>query len=78
MTLEERSRRANEDLKETMNWFNEERRRIYKELGEKQGADRKIDGGNEPYRELHKKFARRITAIIRKYDLPPDTKLKLW
>lgn len=77
MKFEERLRRANKELKESMNWFNEERRRIYKELGEKQGAERKFDGGNEPYRELHKEFARRMTAIIRKYDLPPDTRLNL-
>ena len=78
MTLEERSRKANEDLKELMKWFDDERKRIYNELNEKLGADRKFDGGNLPYKELHKEFAIRCKSVLDKYDLPLGTKLKLW
>lgn len=60
---------AEAEIKATLRWFSNETDRICKELDAKQGAERKFDGGNEPYREIHKEFARRMTAIGEKYNL---------
>ena len=56
-------------IKTTLQWFNAESAKIYQKLNEEQGAERKLDGGNAPYRELHKEFARRMKVIGEKYGL---------
>ena len=60
---------AESEIKETLQWFNSESTKIYERLNQEQGENRKFDGGNEPYRELHKEFARRMKAIGEKYGL---------
>ena len=60
---------AENEIKETLQWFNSESTKIYERLNREQGENRKFDGGNEPYRELHKEFARRMKAIGEKYGL---------
>ena len=60
---------AETEIKTTLQWFSNESTKLYQKLDEEQGANRKFDGGNEPYRELHKEFARRMTAIGKKYNL---------
>lgn len=57
------------EIKTTLQWFNAESAKIYQKLNEEQGAERKLDGGNAPYRELHKEFARRMKVIGEKYGL---------
>ena len=71
MTLEERKARANAEMWETVRWFDDECSKICERMDREQGANRKFDGGNEPYRELHKEFAHRMNAIGKKYDLFP-------
>lgn len=73
-SLEERKALANAEMLETVRWFNNEIKQIYIELNEKQGFERKFDGGNEPYVGTHKEFARRMEAIGKKYNLPQKTK----
>ena len=60
---------AEAEIKATLQWFNNESTKICQKLDEEQGATRKFDGGNAPYRELHKEFARRMKAIGKKYGL---------
>ena len=64
---------AESEIKETLQWFNSESTKIYERLNQEQGENRKFDGGNEPYRELHKEFARRMTAIGKKYGFLKET-----
>lgn len=60
------------EIKATLQWFNVESAKIYQKLNEEQGAERKFDGGNAPYRELHEEFARRMKAIGEKYGLTKE------
>ena len=62
---------AENEIKATLQWFSDESSKICQKLDKEQGENRKFDGGNEPYRELHKEFARRMVAIGKKYDLFP-------
>ena len=78
MTLEERQSAANAELIKISEWLKAERIRIYNELNEKLGSERKFDNGNSAYNEMIEEFYRRCLAVRDKYDLPPDTKLKLW
>ena len=66
---------AENEIKATLQWFSDESSKICQKLDEEQGDKRKLDGGNEPYRELHKEFARRMVAIGKKYDLFPKAGL---
>jgi len=78
MTLDERKKAANAELKDVGKWLVAENRRIYAKLNEELGTERKFSDSNELYEEMYKEMARRCLAIQAKYDLPPDTKLKLW
>ena len=60
------------EITATLQWFNVESAKIYQKLNEEQGAERKFDGGNAPYRELHAEFARRMKAIGEKYGLTKE------
>ena len=73
-SLEEHIKLANAEMWETTRWFNDEINRICTDLDEKQGNERKFDGGNEPYVEVHKEFARRMKAIGEKYGLLQNKK----
>lgn len=55
------------EIRETIKWFNDESHKICAKLDEGQGKSRKLDGGNAPYRELHKEFARRMKALKEKF-----------
>lgn len=63
---------AEVEIKATLLWFNDESAKICRKLDEEQGKKRKFDGGNEPYRELHAQFARRMKAIGEKYGLTKE------
>ena len=78
MTLEERTNAANAELKEIGKWLNYQRRRRYAELNARLGATRRFENSDENYRDLYVDFGERCLAILKKYDLPPDTKIKLW
>ena len=69
MTLEERKAAANAEIQGVIEWFIKETDRISVELDKKQGTARKFDGGNKPYAETHKEFARRMNAVGKKYGL---------
>ena len=60
---------AEAEIKATLQWLNDESTKICQQLDKEQGANRKFDGGNAPYRELHKEFARRMKALGKKYGL---------
>ena len=60
---------AEAEIKATLQWFSNESTKICQKLDEEQGENRKFDGGNEPYRELHAEFARRMKEIGKKYGL---------
>lgn len=60
---------AESEIREILKWFNEESINIYEKLNKEQGVERKLDGGNKPYEELHKKFVQRMTAVGEKYGL---------
>lgn len=67
--MTEQEKAAWAEIMEAGRWLNDESTKICQKLDEEQGANRKFDGGNEPYRELHKEFDRRMTAIGKKYGL---------
>ena len=71
MTSEERKAAANAEIQGVIEWFIKETDRICTELDRKQGATRKFDGGNKPYTETHKEFARRMRLVGEKYGLLP-------
>ena len=78
MTLEERTTAANAELKEIGAWLNSERRRIYNELNARLGTARRFENSDDNYRELYIELASRCLAVRDKYDLPLDTKIKMW
>lgn len=57
------------EITATLQWFNAEIDKICRKMDEEQGSERKFDGGNAPYREVHVEFARRMKAIGEKYGL---------
>ena len=76
MTLEERKAAANIEWQEI--WLNTERKRIYMELNTKPGTKGYFEDNKAAYEEMYKELACRCLEVQKKYDLPRDTKIKLW
>lgn len=78
ITLEERKTSAVKEIRDLLNWSLQEEIRITEELKAKGKFQSGLDGNSEEYALLNNEFKKRMKAIFTKYDLPSDTKLKLW
>ena len=77
MTVEERARNFEAELRELLDWTLEERHKVTDRLIA-EGATFGLDGHPEAYASIREESFRRYREIIEKYkDLPPDTKLNL-
>lgn len=68
MTDEDRAA-ANAQMSALVRWLNDECAKMCSKLDSEQGDQRKFDGGNAPYRELHEEFARRMKEIGQEHGL---------
>ena len=75
-TLEERISLANAELREIGDWFLNEQDKITRQL-EESGIALNLDGNRKAYKHIYEEFNRQLSGLWKKYDLPPDTKLKL-
>lgn len=80
MTAKEECAAAWDEIMKVGLWLNEETKRIIDELQREQGEEYRIDDprNRAAFKKVRAEFARRMKAIGEKYDLPPDTKIKLW
>ena len=62
---------AEAEIKTTIQWLNDEASRIIDDLKAEQGKEYRIDDprNHVAFKELHAEFARRMTAIGKKYGL---------
>lgn len=78
MTVEERVRNLEAELRELLDWTLEERQKVTDRLIA-EGATFGLDGHPEAYAPIREESFRRYREIVEKYkDLPPGTRVKLW
>ena len=66
--MEERMSLVDAEIKATLDWLSEETERIGARL-EAEGKVAGLDGNQVAYAKMHAEFARRMTAIGKKYGL---------
>ena len=78
MTLEERKTKAAKDILSLTNLYVEEIMQKTAELERSGKLGRGLDSNSEDFAPVHQKYNACFLDVLFKYDLPPDTKLKLW
>ncbi len=78
MTEEERKTAATKEIHELLDWGISQEKHLVERLKERGELSPGLDGNTNDYAPLAAELKRKFADILRKYNLPPDTKLKLW
>ena len=78
MTLEERKTAAGKEFLDLLDWSLKKEFEITEKLKTEGKFKQGLDGNSEDYASLNEEFKKRIEQIFQKYNLPSDTKIKLW
>lgn len=78
MTLEERKAQAVKEILLLLDLYGKAEENITEELKRSGKYKIGLDSNSMSYATLNKEFNKRFAEIFVKYDLPTDTKLKLW
>ena len=78
MTLEERKIKVAAEILNLLKLYGEEEEKITAELKQTGKYKKGLDSNSEAYVFLNREFDKKFSKVFAKYDLPPDTKLKLW
>ncbi len=78
MTEEERKTEAVKEIRELLDWSINQEERLVERLKECGELTLGLDGNTNDFAPLREELATKLKAILSKYNLPFDTKLKLW
>ena len=78
MTEEERKTAASKEIRELLDRAISQEKRLVERLKERGELSRGLDGNTNDYAPLRDELTIKLKTILQKYDLPPDTKIKLW
>ena len=75
--LEQKKSEMATEIIALMDWGNSESEKVIANL-KKKGTYLGLDGHREEFSYIREFERKRLAEIVKKYNLPPDTKLKLW